>query len=79
MAFGGGRALGFVSGIETTHPDKGTEMFLYELSVEEEARRRGVGTKLVQARPQALPPPDVRLALQRRRNLSLPHSRGLSP
>jgi aminoglycoside 3-N-acetyltransferase I len=45
----GGRPLGFVSGVETTHPDKGTEMFLYELGVEPSARRRGVGRSLVEA------------------------------
>ena len=44
-----GRAVGFVSGVETTHPDKGTEMFLYELSVAERARRQGVGGALVEA------------------------------
>ena len=32
-----------------THPDKGTEMFLYELGVDESARRQGVGRTLVQA------------------------------
>ena len=32
-----------------THPDKGTEMFLYELAVDEPVRRRGIGTALVQA------------------------------
>jgi len=42
-----GRVVGFVSGVETTHPDKGTEMFLYELEVEEPARRRGHGRALV--------------------------------
>ncbi len=26
-----------------THPDKGTEMFLYELSVDEPFRRKGMG------------------------------------
>jgi ribosomal protein S18 acetylase RimI-like enzyme len=41
--------VGFVSGVELTHPDKGTEMFLYELGVDESARRRGVGRTLVQA------------------------------
>ena len=45
----GERPVGFVSGVETTHPDKGTEMFLYELSVEEPSRRRGVGRRLVEA------------------------------
>ena len=40
---------GFVSGVEMTHPDKGTEMFLYELGVDERFRRRGVGTALVEA------------------------------
>lgn len=44
-----GALLGFVSGVETTHPDKGTEMFLYELGVDEAARGRGVGTALVEA------------------------------
>ena len=41
--------VGFVSGVELTHPDKGTEMLLYELGVAESARRRGVGRTLVQA------------------------------
>ena len=44
-----GRAVGFVSGVETTHPDKGTEMYLYELSVAESARRQGIATALVAA------------------------------
>jgi ribosomal protein S18 acetylase RimI-like enzyme len=44
-----GRATGFVSGVETTHPDKGTEMFLYELDVAEDARRQGIGKALVTA------------------------------
>ena len=38
-----------MSGVEVTHPDKGTEMFLYELGVDEEFRRRGIGRQLVQA------------------------------
>ncbi len=41
--------LGFVSGVETSHPDKGTELFLYELSVAASARGRGIGTALVAA------------------------------
>jgi ribosomal protein S18 acetylase RimI-like enzyme len=39
--------VGFVSGVETIHPDKGTEMFLYELGVAEPYRRRGIGRALV--------------------------------
>ncbi|MEO5963934.1 MAG: GNAT family N-acetyltransferase [Candidatus Limnocylindrales bacterium] len=50
MAFAdNGHALGFVSGVETTHPDKGTEMFLYELAVDETARGQGIGSALVAA------------------------------
>jgi ribosomal protein S18 acetylase RimI-like enzyme len=49
LAYDGDRPVGMVSGVETTHPDKGTEMFLYELSVAEDARRQGVATALVHA------------------------------
>jgi ribosomal protein S18 acetylase RimI-like enzyme len=48
VAYMGGRAVGFVSGVEITHPDKGTEMFLYELAVDEPFRRRGIGRTLVE-------------------------------
>jgi ribosomal protein S18 acetylase RimI-like enzyme len=44
-----GEPAGFVTGVEMTHPDKGTEMFLYELAVDERFRRRGVGRALVDA------------------------------
>jgi ribosomal protein S18 acetylase RimI-like enzyme len=49
LAYDGERPVGFVSGVEMTHPDKGTEMFLYELAVDEDHRRRGVGAALVRA------------------------------
>ena len=44
-----GRPAGFVSGMEITHPDKGTEMLLYELGVDEAVRGRGLGTALARA------------------------------
>lgn len=40
---------GFVSGVEITHPDKGTEMLMYELGVDDDFRRRGIGRALVVA------------------------------
>jgi ribosomal protein S18 acetylase RimI-like enzyme len=49
LALEDGVPVGFVSGVETSHPDKGTEMLLYELSVAERARRRGIGRQLVEA------------------------------
>ena len=49
IAYQDGTPAGFVSGVEMTHPDKGTEMFLYELGVHEDYRRRGIGTALVSA------------------------------
>ncbi|NEA61448.1 GNAT family N-acetyltransferase [Streptomyces sp. SID12488] len=39
--------VGFVSGVETVHPDKGAEMLLYELGVAESYRRGGIGRALV--------------------------------
>jgi aminoglycoside 3-N-acetyltransferase I len=44
-----GAAVGMISGVEMTHPDKGTEMFIYELGVAPAARRRGVATELIRA------------------------------
>jgi ribosomal protein S18 acetylase RimI-like enzyme len=49
IAYAGSEPVGFVSGVETTHPDKGTEMFLYELAVDEPRRRRGIGRALTDA------------------------------
>jgi ribosomal protein S18 acetylase RimI-like enzyme len=48
VAYEDGAPTGFVSGIEMTHPDKGTEMFLYELGVAEAYQRRGIGGSLVE-------------------------------
>jgi len=48
VAYKDEHAVGFVSGVEVTHPDKGTEMFLYELGVDEAFRRRGIGRALVE-------------------------------
>lgn len=49
IAYVDGVPAGMVSGIEMSHPDKGTEMCLYELSVDEGYRRRGIGRALTQA------------------------------
>lgn len=49
VAYEDGAPAGFVSGVEVTHPDKGTEMFLYELGVDERFRGRGIGRALVAA------------------------------
>ena len=43
------RPIGMITGVETTHPDKGTEMLVYELGVAPVARLQGVGTALVGA------------------------------
>jgi ribosomal protein S18 acetylase RimI-like enzyme len=48
IAYDAQRAVGFVTGVEVTHPDKGTEMFLYELAVDEPFRRQGIGRSLVE-------------------------------
>jgi ribosomal protein S18 acetylase RimI-like enzyme len=48
LAYEDERPVGFVSGVEVTHPDKGTEMFLYELAVDEPFRGRGIGRALVE-------------------------------
>ena len=44
-----GTPVGMATGVEMTHPDKGTEMFLYELGVDEPFRGRGIGRALVAA------------------------------
>ena len=45
-----GQPVGMVSGVELTHPDKGTEMFLYELGVDSASPGQGIGRALVEAR-----------------------------
>jgi len=48
-AYEDGLAVGFATGIELVLPDHGgPELLLYELSVEEGSRRRGIGTALVE-------------------------------
>jgi ribosomal protein S18 acetylase RimI-like enzyme len=49
IAYDDGAPIGMVTGVEMTHPDKGTEMFLYELGVDESHRGRGLGRALVAA------------------------------
>jgi [ribosomal protein S18]-alanine N-acetyltransferase len=49
VGYAEGEPAGFVSGVEVTHPDKGTEMFLIELAVDDAHRRRGHGRALVEA------------------------------
>ncbi len=49
IAYVDGAPAGFVTGVEVTHPDKGTEMLLYELGVDEGFRRRGLGHDLTVA------------------------------
>jgi ribosomal protein S18 acetylase RimI-like enzyme len=49
LAVDEGTPAGFITGVEVTHPDKGTEMFLYELGVDAQHQRRGIGVALVGA------------------------------
>ena len=47
VAYEGDEPVGFTTGVEMTHSDKGTEMFLYELEVTEAFRRRGISFALL--------------------------------
>ncbi len=49
IAYDGDEPLGMVTGVEMACPDKGTEMFLYDLNIAESGRRRGVGRALIAA------------------------------
>jgi ribosomal protein S18 acetylase RimI-like enzyme len=42
------RPAGFVSGVEVFHPDKHPELFLNEIAVMEETRRRGLARALIE-------------------------------
>lgn len=43
LAWDGDRPVGMVVVIEMTYPDRGTEMFLYDMRVEDDYRGRGIG------------------------------------
>ena len=49
IAYVGGDPVGMITGVEMTHPDKGTEMFLYELGVDVTYQGQGIGRALVGA------------------------------
>ena len=49
------RPVGFVSGVEMTHPDKGTEMFLYELAHARVAATGCSSLPTARTRPRWLP------------------------
>lgn len=49
LAYVDDEPAGMITGVELTHPDKGTEMFLYELGVRSEFRNVGIGRALVHA------------------------------
>ena len=49
IAYVDGMPAGFVTGIEISHPDKSTEMLLYELGVDPRWRLTGIGKALVAA------------------------------
>ncbi|MBX7540167.1 GNAT family N-acetyltransferase [Qipengyuania sphaerica] len=48
FALENGRAIGFVSASLYRNADKQDEIFIHELGVDAEARRNGVGTKLIE-------------------------------
>lgn len=47
LAYADGAPVGFITGIQMFHPDKGVEMCLYELGVAEPYRRRGIARALI--------------------------------
>jgi len=49
IAYAGDVPAGMVTGVETTHPGTGTEMFLYEIGVADGFRGQGIDRALVSA------------------------------
>lgn len=47
LAWDDGRPVGMVCVIELTYPDRGTEMFLYDMRVDDDHRGRGIGHALL--------------------------------
>jgi ribosomal protein S18 acetylase RimI-like enzyme len=47
LAYVHGRPAGFVSAVEVFHPDKRSELFLNEIAVMDDLRRRGVARELI--------------------------------
>ena len=75
VAYEGEAPAGFVSGVLLVHPDKGREMFLYELAVAEAFRRRG-GLGAVGWRRRLLPTRGYGRQTGRRRSVGRRHRRG---
>ena len=48
LAIDGDTPVGFVTGVEIAHPDKRVEMFVYELGVDDDRRREGIATRLLE-------------------------------
>ncbi len=48
VAYENSTPAGFVSGVVLVHPDKGREMFLYELAVDDAYQRRGHARALIE-------------------------------
>jgi len=69
--------VGFVSCVEMTHPNKGTEMFLYELGVDPPRAVTALGRSLVDALAALAPDDDILHVIAS--FLPQPHARLASP
>jgi GNAT superfamily N-acetyltransferase len=49
LAWDGDRPVGMVTVIELTYPDRGTEMFIYDMRVDDQCRGRGIGHAMLDA------------------------------